>query len=282
MKLFVTDIDETLSVGETVSQEVQDACARLKDSGWKIMIATGRTFGTAKTHMKAASATQPAILYDGARVMSMEGKEIHSFLFDPLLAAKLLEFLWTLPAEIQIAGDEVIHCREKDVETELFYRKADMPVSCISEPFIPGPVYRIGLWLRPENFSFVESQVEAAFGDHAEVLPGGAEFLDILPKGVSKGSALEFYISSLPRRPAMIVAAGDHKNDLTMLRRADVAAIPVNAAEALLPLADIVMPKAADNGISALVRYLLSPNFLAPDFSSRGQFPGPKKFPLVL
>ncbi|MDR2181014.1 MAG: Cof-type HAD-IIB family hydrolase [Synergistaceae bacterium] len=261
MKLFVTDIDDTLSVGERVSQEVEDACARLKNGGWEIMIATGRTFGTAKTHIAAASATQPAILYDGARLMSVEGKEIRSFLFDPSLAAKLVDFLWTLPAEIQIAGDEIVHCRESDVETARFYREAGMPVFYIETPVVPGPVYRMGLWLKPENLSFVESQVEAAFGDCAEVVSGGAEYVDILPKGVSKGSALEYYISTLPRRPEVVVAAGDHKNDMTLLRCADVAVIPANAAQVLLPLADVIMPKAAENGISALARHILSPDF---------------------
>ena len=76
MKLFVTDIDETLSVGETVSEEVRDACARLRNNDWDIMIATGRTFGTAKYHMRAAYASQPAILYDGGRIMTLLGEEI--------------------------------------------------------------------------------------------------------------------------------------------------------------------------------------------------------------
>ncbi|MDR1622227.1 MAG: Cof-type HAD-IIB family hydrolase [Synergistaceae bacterium] len=282
MKLFVTDIDDTLSVGEEVSEEVKDACARLKNSGWEIMIASGRTFGTAKRHMKAASATQPAILYDGARVMSVEGREIHSVLFDSAFVAKLLNFLWTLPAEIQIAGDEHIHCRKEDVATDRFYREAEMPVHYITAPVIPGPVYRIGLWIGPDNFSFVESRVEAAFGSYVEVVSGGTEFLDILPKGVSKGSALERYISRLPERPEIIVAAGDHKNDLTMLRCADVAVVPANAAEILLPLADVVMPKAVENGISALVRYLLSPDFSAADFSRQNKSLGKKNRPLLL
>ena len=43
MKLFVTDIDDTLSVGETVSEEVKEACARLKDNGWDIMKKSSRT-----------------------------------------------------------------------------------------------------------------------------------------------------------------------------------------------------------------------------------------------
>lgn len=275
MKLFVTDIDDTLSVGECVSQEVKEACARLKKSGWEIMIATGRTLGTAKAHIKAASATQPAILYDGARIMDINGKEIHSFLLDPTLATKVLGFLWALPAEIQIAGDEIVHCRQEDVETDRFYRQAGMPVYYVTAPSTLGPVYRIGLWLKPEIFSFVENKVKAAFNDCVEIVSGGTEFLDILPKGVSKGSTLEWYISKLPRRPEIIVAAGDHKNDLAMLRCADVAVIPANAAKILLPLADIIMPKAAENGISTLVRYILSPNFSCFSKDALGKKNGP-------
>jgi Cof subfamily protein (haloacid dehalogenase superfamily) len=270
MKLFVTDIDDTLSVGEAVSAEVQDACLRLRESGWEIMVATGRTYGTAKNHMKAASVTQPAILYDGARLMSKEGGEIHSTLLDPLLTAEVLEFLWELPAEIQVTGDEVIHCRKEDETTVLFYRQAGVPVHCITHPGVSGPVYRIGLWLAPEKLLSVEEAVRAAFGSRVEVASGGREFLDILHQGVSKGSTLERFIADLPERPEFVVAAGDHHNDLTMLRLADVAAIPENAAETLLPLADVVMPRAVQHGISALVDHILSPGF-APH--PKGQAP---------
>jgi Cof subfamily protein (haloacid dehalogenase superfamily) len=265
MKLFVTDIDDTLSVGETVSREVQDACARLKDHGWEIMIATGRTFGTAKVHMKAAGVTQPSILYDGARLMTPEGKEVRSSLFDLSIAEELLDFLWTFPAEIQVAGDETVRCRENDLETVRFYREAGVPVDFIASPSVSGPIYRIGLWLEPENLQIVEAMVRAAFGSRTEVTSGGAKFLDILPKGVSKGSALADFVATLPRRPEAIVAAGDHENDLTMLGYADVAAAPSNASEGVLSLVHVVMPQAAEHGIRALADYLLSPGFSVPE-----------------
>jgi hydroxymethylpyrimidine pyrophosphatase-like HAD family hydrolase len=46
-----------------------------------------------------------------------------------------------------------------------------------------------------------------------------------------------------------------------MLRYADVAAVPGNASPRLRPAADIVIPTAAEHGISALADYMLSPAF---------------------
>jgi len=261
MKLFVTDIDETLSVGEVVSDEVKGACLRLKNSGWDIMIATGRTFGTAKNHMKAASATMPAILYDGSRIMGLRGEEIRSSLLDVSIARKLLDVVWDMPVEVQIAGDEEVFCRESDEETARFYRQAGVPVHYIDAPRAAAPVYRIGLWIDPDKLPLVESEINKLFGDVVEVTSGGASFLDVLPKGISKGGTLSRFVSGLSERPKIIVAAGDSNNDLAMLQYADFAAAPRNSSPALLELADFVMPSACENGISSLVDHILSQEF---------------------
>jgi Cof subfamily protein (haloacid dehalogenase superfamily) len=269
-KLFVTDIDETLSVGEVVSEEVKEACKRLKSSGWDIMIATGRTFGTAKNHIRAASATQPAILYDGARVMGLNGEEIRSSLLDPCNVEKLLDAIWNMPFEIQITGDEVIYCRESDEETTRFYAQAGVPVYYVEVPRAPAPVYRVGLWIDPEKLQAVESEIKKFFADVFEITPGGAAFLDVLPKGVSKGSALSSFVAGLPKRPEIIVAAGDHDNDLAMLRYADFAAAPVNASPSVLSAADFVMPTVDEHGMCSLIGHILSPEF---ENSHRGECP---------
>jgi len=260
-KLFVTDIDDTLSAGETVPEEVKQACLRLKNSGWDIMIATGRSFGTAKNHIRAASATQPAILCDGSRLMSLNGKEIRSSLLNISNVDKLLDAIWNMPMEIQITGDEIIYCREGDEETARFYSQAGVPVHYIETPRATAPVYRVGLWLKPEKLPAVESEIKKLFGDIFEITSGGVSFLDVLPKGVSKGSTLSQFVSGLPKRPEVIVAAGDHNNDLTMLRYADFAAAPRNASPSVLSVADFIMPRADERGICSLIDHILSPEF---------------------
>ncbi|NLL37100.1 MAG: HAD family phosphatase [Fretibacterium sp.] len=261
MKLFVTDIDDTLSVGDRVSDEVVDACNRLREAGWDIAIATGRTYGSAAGHARSIGATVPAILYDGARVMTLEGEEVHSELFDPVLAEQVLRFLWALPVEVQLTGDESVACRATDLETIRFYLSTGCTPYLMEAPHIPGPVYRVAAWVEVEQRDQVEGALVRAFGGQCEICAGGPQFLDVLPLGVSKGSALERLIEVLPESPELVVAAGDHMNDFELLRRADLSAAPVNAHERLLTQADIVMPEALDHGVQALVEHLLSPNF---------------------
>jgi hydroxymethylpyrimidine pyrophosphatase-like HAD family hydrolase len=83
MNLLVTDIDSTLSVGETVSEEVVSACRKLRGNGWQIMVATGRTLQSCLSHIRQISALDAAIVYDGARVMNARsGMEIMGFELD--------------------------------------------------------------------------------------------------------------------------------------------------------------------------------------------------------
>ena len=78
MKLFITDIDDTLSVGEAVADEVRGACSRLRGAGWEIMVATGRTYSTARGHMEAIGVTHPSILYNGGRIVDPSGRPLYS------------------------------------------------------------------------------------------------------------------------------------------------------------------------------------------------------------
>jgi HAD superfamily hydrolase (TIGR01484 family) len=77
----------------------------------------------------------------------------------------------------------------------------------------------------------------------AEVIYSGNSYLDILPHGVAKGSALMHTatVCSPDERP-FIVAAGDSLNDCTMLQVADLAILPANADSSLVQWAEHTLP----------------------------------------
>ena len=133
------------------------------------------------------------------------------------------------------------------------------------------PVFRICLWMESRLMPEVEKDLRERFGREAEICPGGPQFMDIQPLGVSKGSALDRLLAELPTRPEVIVAAGDHCNDRELLRRADVAASPSNAHEALLREADLIIPPVSEHGIRALIDHILSPAFATAPFAVPGR-----------
>ena len=139
MKLFITDIDDTLSIGEAVADEVREACSRLRSAGWEIMVATGRTYGTARGHMEAIGVTRPSILYNGGRIVDPVGRPLYSRLMEENLANRILKYVWTLPLELQVSGDERISCRETDTQTRSFFANLG-PIRLVTEPVVTEPV----------------------------------------------------------------------------------------------------------------------------------------------
>lgn len=83
-------------------------------------------------------------------------------------------------------------------------------------------------------------------GIQAEIILSGGTYLDILPKGVHKGSALGHVATKLAGESALEVIAGDSENDASLVEavaRDGLAILPENASASLQRLARKSMPK---------------------------------------
>ncbi|MBQ7263873.1 MAG: HAD family phosphatase [Synergistaceae bacterium] len=256
MRLLIVDIDGTLTVGEDVPHRTRDAFARLRAAGWETMIATGRPWSLARSHAEAIGVARRAIVCNGARVVDAAGRVLHSSPMDDELAARVLRHVWRLPAEIQLMGVDGFSCRPGDDDTRRFYGSAG-PLRLLDEPDLPERILCVGLWARPELRDELDRDLRDRFGAEADICAGGPCSIDVLAKGVSKGSALDWVLRDLGERPERVVAAGDHGNDLELLRRADVAAAPIDASPDVLREADVVYPPAGTEGICELIERLL-------------------------
>lgn len=257
MRILVTDIDSTLSLGEIVSREVAEACLELKKSGWEIMVATGRTLQSALSHISQIGAMGHAIVYDGARCMRTDGTEVLGFDMSSDEAADILNFCWDFDVEIQVTGDELIYCRESDCETLDFCRSTGLKCSLINAPFVDDKIYRVAFWAGNKRINELQCALKDKFGERFGITRGGEFFLDVLSAGVSKGEMLDnLVLKGLIPKPSFVVAAGDHLNDFELLKRADFAAVPVDCVPELLPLADFVMPSVKEHGMKFLAEFL--------------------------
>ena len=74
------------------------------------------------------------------------------------------------------------------------------------------------------------------------------EYLDVIPKNVSKGNALEFLGNYLKIKKDEILAIGDNLNDLDMVENAGVGIAVNNAYSELKQVANYTTQKTVEQG----------------------------------
>ncbi|MDT8283922.1 MAG: HAD hydrolase family protein [Thermovirgaceae bacterium] len=256
-KLLVTDIDGTLAHGDHIPDGVVMACDALRAGSWDIAVATGRILASARRHISAVGAVPQAILYDGARIMhSGTGKEIWGEKLAPRAVEEILGTALSSSADIQVFGNETVLCRKGDCLAGKYFASLGVPVDdSLDRPMPLEGVYRIILHGDPREMELLGERISIALDGMARAVLAGSGFLDILAPGVSKGAALQNLLGSMPdnERYMVVAAAGDHMNDLELLRSADIAVTMSDAPPPLLEIADIVLPSASEQGFSRIL-----------------------------
>ncbi len=94
------------------------------------------------------------------------------------------------------------------------------------------PKYRVSYYYDPEKLrSSTLEKISAAGFDY---ILSASEFLDIMPKGVSKGPTLLKFIATLNLNPDNVIPAGDTLNDLSMFETRLKGIVVGNAEEKLV------------------------------------------------
>lgn len=94
------------------------------------------------------------------------------------------------------------------------------------------------------------------FADLLDVVDRGKGYFELMPKGCSKASAMEYVARYLDISMTETVAIGDGANDIPMLECAHCAIVMGNAPDAVKELADYVTTDVDKNGIENALKWL--------------------------
>lgn len=267
-RLLVADIDGTLvNAAREITPPVRAAVAAAQSRGIRVCLATGRIWPSARQFVERLGADSPAILYNGGLVYDFANDEVwlrRSLALDQ--AKDVLRILRRHPsvAPHLYAGDRVF-VPAMSALTETYQQKDSLraePVGDLADWLeadparVPMKILNIGE--RPA--------LEAVLGD-IKLLPyqvnhvfSETVYLEILPLGVDKGTALQVVAARLGVGREEIIAVGDNLNDLAMIEYAGLGVAMANAPEALRACADFVARSNNDHGLQEVIeRFILAP-----------------------
>jgi len=262
-KWIVLDLDGTVIYDDRVPRDVARSAELLKSSGWSLIVATGRILAGALRHIRSLGALWPSIVYDGARVMDPKSGAVYFERRMPAdVAREVLRLGFDFPLEVQVYGDEAVRCRPSDLLSIAYFKSLDVklePVLLSSD--IKDDVFRILYFGKPALVAKLKGMLEGSLSGKVNITLAGDDFLDVLPLGTSKGSALAELKKLSGLNDVYVVGVGDHMNDLEMLGICDFKVAPEDAVSDILEMADLVIPPASRKGFCALADFLLSRDF---------------------
>lgn len=259
------DLDGTLfDHTGTVSEQNRSAIRRYTEAGGLFAIATGRCPGNMMEYLDGVAFNAPSIVLNGAGVYD-RGHD---------------RFLYTQFADREAIADVLFECRAHHPSLDLqVYTERDIlyvsPKETVNRAFwelhrsshfvsieeaLRVPWFKSLLFGPRKELAEIEAfLIRRGLADRfdrvyasTDIVPG-QEYLELLPKGVNKGTALHECRALPCYRDRTLIAIGDYNNDLELLREADIKASPANANDAIKAITDVFLPSNNDSAVAALI-----------------------------
>ncbi len=259
--IILTDMDGTfLPSTKIASQGNLEAVKRFQQAGGRFSIATGRALQASQIYFDTIPVNFPAVLCNGGLVYDIKARQ-------DLMNVYLPESAFNITKRIlddnQDIGCEIILLNELYVP-QMNEKEREHNIICKITPVLapiedtPKNWYKVLFADEEERINRLEQYVAQQNFCGVDFVRSSEHYLEILPKNISKGSAVSFLKEKFGGEKCQVVCVGDYYNDLEMLKTADIAVCPSNAVDEVKNVCDIVLDKSCDqDAIAELINIIL-------------------------
>lgn len=260
--VLISDMDGTLlDSHKNITDIDRDAIERFMALDGKFTVATGRTLQSFVQYRSMLPLHMPVIMYNGAAIYDFDKNEYCFTKPLPDSARQITaDFLEALP-EI---GGEVLKADGTYIFRNNDYQQLHTKLCNIEPYYAKLDEITDGGWLKvlfsmaPEVIPHAEIFAAQKNYKNVDFVRSSDIFYEMLPDGITKGSALDEYRKLPGMEGFTFVAVGDFDNDLDMIKRADLGACPSNAQEIVRESSDLVLSRTNDEGaIAELIDYII-------------------------
>ncbi len=265
--LLFTDLDGTLLLNDsTISDAMRDSLRRLTENGHYLVLTSGRplpsileridTLGLAGLHNLYIIANNGGIIYDYADRKILSEKK---------LSQEAVKEAVSLAVEAGIHvhsyTDSEIVGHSDDEEMKFYRRRIHMPLIETDDIAgkLAGGTYKVQIISLTDHEALEKLRVKinSILNNLADTIFANDYYLEILPKGIDKGTAILWLTDKLAMPHSHTFAAGDAENDLGMIKAAGHGIAIKNGSEMLKKAAEIITEKDNDHDglIEVIERY---------------------------
>lgn len=223
IKLIVSDLDGTLipEGSQQIEPGFEEVLSELLDRGYLFYAASGRQYANMYRKFGKYSERMGFICENGSLAMEKGEQEyIEEIPWDKAceLAKDILNFAET---DILLSGVKCCYIKPRTEWYENHILNILNNDSEIFESFdeINDQIIKIAMYVY--DFSKNADRIRAFFigkyGDYADFVFGGNDWIDMIPKGSGKGKALRKILDKKGIAPDEIMVFGDNQNDISML-----------------------------------------------------------------
>lgn len=259
--LFCTDLDGTLYNDEKkVSKRNLDAIEYFQSEGGLFTFITGRVPATAIDICNIIRPNAPYGCINGGGIYDCKANQ---YLWKAALSAEAMELVRAVDQAlpeigIQLNTEKAVYFNKDNAAMVSFRRVTGLPnLSCHYED-VQETVLKV-------VFGHEEGQQIALLAEflnnhpkakHVDFIRSEKSLYEILPKGVSKGLALQKMANLLGIDIQNTIAAGDYNNDVSMVKAAGIGFAVENAVDAVKEVADHITVSNNQHAIAEIIEGL--------------------------
>ena len=260
-KVIVSDVDGTLfKSGNAIEDQTARLIEQYQQVGGIFTLATGRMKKAIDPFIQKLKIKVPVIVYNGAQVINpLNNQVIFSCQLTPSFAEKALEIVNEYPVSPIVHIQQQPYVKEHNQDILAHMNKDG--IECIitdklAEHILKSPT-KILIIGDPNVLKQVEQSILKENLTGYQAVYSDKNYLELLPEGASKGSALQVLASNLGISLEDIVAVGDERNDISMLMAAGLGVAVANAATEVKSRADLITEGAWNKGLEEVLEAVL-------------------------
>lgn len=264
-KLIVTDMDGTLLNNEhEISEENKNALINASENGIHIAIATGRIYESTIKYAKILGVKAPIICCNGALVKEESGNIIYENALDYSICESIIDILDKNKVYYQCFTADTIFTPYINEWLRKYQMQEDLNIKIVENSDIKSEIkgHDILKFLVIEENSDTLNKVQndlKEFND-IEITKSFYNNIEIMSKGVNKGTAVENLAKYLNVKQDEVITFGDNYNDLAMIKYAGMGVAMGNAEDIVKENASYITCKNHENGVAKALEELLKLN----------------------